>query len=78
MGIRVGDVQCRWEEGSSIFFDDSFDHEAWNKIDEIRGILFVDIKRPLTPIIKQINDFLLSLFAKSKAANYGKNIVLNN
>lgn len=78
VGIRVGDVQCRWEEGSSIFFDDSFDHEAWNKTDEIRGILFIDIKRPLPPILSQLNNLLLNLFAKSKAENYGKNVVLNH
>lgn len=78
VGIRVGDVQCRWEEGQSLFFDDSFDHEAWNKSEEIRGILFVDIKRPLPPVIMQLNLFFLKLFSFSKAVKYGKNFVLNS
>jgi aspartyl/asparaginyl beta-hydroxylase (cupin superfamily) len=77
VGIRVGSENCQWEEGKSLFFDDSFDHEAWNKTDEIRAILFVDIKRPLPIGLDQLNRGLLSLFAQSKAANYGKNIVLN-
>ena len=45
--IRVGDDIRHWEEGSSLVFDDTFDHEVWNDTDETRVVLFVDFLRPL-------------------------------
>ncbi len=46
--IEVGGVEARWQEGKSIVFDDSFQHEAWNDSDKLRVILFVDFLRPLS------------------------------
>lgn len=46
-GIRVGDDVRYWQEGASLIFDDSYDHEAWNRTDETRVVLFVDFVRPL-------------------------------
>jgi ornithine lipid ester-linked acyl 2-hydroxylase len=45
--IRVGDDIRHWEEGKSMVFDDTFNHEVWNDTDETRVVLFVDILRPL-------------------------------
>jgi ornithine lipid ester-linked acyl 2-hydroxylase len=45
--IRVGDDYRHWEEGSSMIFDDTFNHEVWNDTDETRVVLFVDVMRPL-------------------------------
>jgi ornithine lipid ester-linked acyl 2-hydroxylase len=45
--IRVGDDIRHWEEGKSMIFDDTFNHEVWNDTDETRVVLFVDIMRPL-------------------------------
>jgi aspartyl/asparaginyl beta-hydroxylase (cupin superfamily) len=45
--IRVGDDFRHWEEGKSIIFDDTFNHEVWNDTDETRVVLFVDVLRPL-------------------------------
>jgi aspartyl/asparaginyl beta-hydroxylase (cupin superfamily) len=45
--IRVGDDIRHWEEGKSIIFDDTFNHEVWNDTDETRVVLFVDVMRPL-------------------------------
>lgn len=46
-GIRVGDTVHQWKEGELVVFDDSFDHEAWNKTDEQRVVLMFDIPNPL-------------------------------
>jgi beta-hydroxylase len=46
-GIRVGTETRHWEEGKLIIFDDSFEHESWNKSDEQRVILMFDIPNPL-------------------------------
>jgi len=44
--IRVGkDVRC-WQEGKSMIFDDSNEHEVWNDNDSYRVVLFVDFVRP--------------------------------
>ena len=45
--IRVGDDIRHWEEGKSLMFDDTFNHEVWNDTDETRVVLFVDVLRPL-------------------------------
>jgi len=44
--IRVGDEIRRWEEGKCIIFDDSFEHEVWNRTDEPRLVLLVDLWHP--------------------------------
>jgi aspartyl/asparaginyl beta-hydroxylase (cupin superfamily) len=45
--IRVGEDVRHWEEGKSLVFDDTFNHEVWNDTDETRVVLFVDVLRPL-------------------------------
>jgi beta-hydroxylase len=45
--IRVGDDIRHWEQGRSLMFDDTFNHEVWNDTDETRVVLFVDVIRPL-------------------------------
>jgi len=45
--IRVGEDFRHWEEGRSMIFDDTFNHEVWNDTEETRVVLFVDVLRPL-------------------------------
>ena len=45
--IRVGEDIRHWEEGHSMVFDDTFNHEVWNDTDDTRVVLFVDMLRPL-------------------------------
>ena len=45
--IRVGEDIRHWEEGRSLVFDDTYDHEVWNDTDDLRVVLFVDVIRPL-------------------------------
>jgi ornithine lipid ester-linked acyl 2-hydroxylase len=53
--IRVGKDFRHWEEGKSLMFDDTFNHEVWNDTDETRVVLFVDVLRPLPSPWSQIN-----------------------
>ena len=46
-GIRVGSQTRHWQEGQVMMFDDTFEHEAWNRTDGVRVVLFVDIMRPM-------------------------------
>jgi len=45
-GFRVGNQMRPWEEGKLIIFDDSIEHEAWNRGDAIRIVLLFEIWRP--------------------------------
>ena len=48
--LRVGDDRREWHEGRLMFFDDTFDHEAWNGSDQRRVVLIFDVWNPhLTP-----------------------------
>ena len=44
--LRVGHQTRSWREGQALIFDDSFEHEAWNRGSELRVILLFEIWRP--------------------------------
>lgn len=45
--IRVKDQHHTWVEGQSVVFDDSWEHEVYNKSDAPRVVLIVDFFRPM-------------------------------
>lgn len=45
-GLRVGAETRHWAEGELLIFDDSFEHEAWNRGTSDRTILLFEIWRP--------------------------------
>ena len=53
LSIPIGDCAIRvdnqihpWTEGKCIIFDDTFEHEVWNRTDEARLVLLVDLWHP--------------------------------
>jgi aspartyl/asparaginyl beta-hydroxylase (cupin superfamily) len=44
--LRVGNETRSWREGELVIFDDTMEHEAWNKSSELRVVLLFDIWRP--------------------------------
>ncbi|MDR8390590.1 aspartyl/asparaginyl beta-hydroxylase domain-containing protein [Aliifodinibius sp. S!AR15-10] len=64
-GIKVDGETRHWEEGKSLIFDDTYQHEAWNNSDEIRVVLFMDILRPLKFPGNLLNDGILKLVKRS-------------
>ncbi|MGH8290009.1 MAG: aspartyl/asparaginyl beta-hydroxylase domain-containing protein [Steroidobacteraceae bacterium] len=44
--LRVGNETRPWREGELVIFDDTLEHEAWNKSSELRVVLLFDIWRP--------------------------------
>ena len=44
--LRVGNRQRDWRQGELLIFDDSMEHEAWNRSDQQRIILLFEIWRP--------------------------------
>jgi aspartyl/asparaginyl beta-hydroxylase (cupin superfamily) len=64
--FRVGNDTREWKPGTAFVFDDTIEHEAWNKSDELRVILMFDIWHPhlseaerhlVTAMTKGINTF---------------------
>lgn len=66
--LRCGSEQRPWVEGETLIFDDSIEHEAWNRSDAERVVLLFDIWRPelseqerrlvtdLLEVVKEYND----------------------
>jgi aspartyl/asparaginyl beta-hydroxylase (cupin superfamily) len=44
--FRVGDEQRAWKEGEAFAFDDTIEHEAWNRSDQDRAVLIFDTWNP--------------------------------
>ena len=64
--LRVGGETRPWQAGEALVFDDSFEHEAWNRSDRRRVVLLFEIWRPeiseaersaLTTIFESINEY---------------------
>jgi aspartyl/asparaginyl beta-hydroxylase (cupin superfamily) len=44
--LRVGNEVRQWIDGQALIFDDSIEHEAWNRSSKLRVVLLFDIWRP--------------------------------
>ncbi len=44
--IRVGEHLMNWEEGKCLVFDDTIEHEAWNRTEGTRVVLIADFLKP--------------------------------
>ncbi|WP_193615716.1 aspartyl/asparaginyl beta-hydroxylase domain-containing protein [Massilia sp. YMA4] len=62
-GIRVGRERRRWEEKKFLFFDTSYEHEAWNDSDSPRIVLLFDFLHPRLSTAER--DFLMQLRGKA-------------
>ncbi len=53
--IRVGSEEHGWQEGVCNVFDDTYEHEVWNRGTGTRFILLTDVWHPeLTPVERQV------------------------
>ena len=64
-GIKVGGEVAHWQEGKSLVFDDTYQHQAWNDTDGYRTILFVDVVRPLPWPVAALNWLVIKAIAWS-------------
>jgi len=44
--LRVGEQTRCWREGECLIFDDTMEHEAWNRSVQARVVLLFDFRRP--------------------------------
>ena len=62
--MRVKDQVHVWEEGKSILFDDSWNHEVTNHSSDLRVVLIVDVLRPMIWPLHALNRLLTLVLAK--------------
>lgn len=64
--IRVGGEEHVWQEGRCVTFDDTYEHEAWNRSEQTRVVLILDSWHPdlseaeraaVTDLVEAIGDF---------------------
>jgi beta-hydroxylase len=72
--MRVGDQAVTWQVGKCVIFDDFYRHEVWNNTDQERVVLIFDFDRPMRPVGRLINRFLMWGI---KRTAYFKNAVRN-
>ena len=65
--LRVANETRVWREGKCLVFDDTIEHEAWNKSTETRANLMVDFLRPgktefSIPISQDVREYAEGLF----------------
>jgi len=64
-GFRVGGETRQWREGEAFAFDDTIEHEAWNRSDRDRALLILDCWNPHLSEDEQA--IILRLFETSAA-----------
>jgi ornithine lipid ester-linked acyl 2-hydroxylase len=57
--MRIGEQVHNWREGESILFDDTYEHEVWNDSEDVRVVLFIDVRRPLRFPASVLNHILI-------------------
>jgi aspartate beta-hydroxylase len=53
LALNVGGEPVRWQEGRCFSFDDTFEHEAWNRSDEPRVVMLLDAWNPYLTAIER-------------------------
>ena len=67
--FRVGGETREWQEGVAFAFDDTIEHEAWNRSDQDRGLLILDCWNP--HLSEHEREMICRLFAVADAQKNG-------
>jgi beta-hydroxylase len=59
-GIRVGNQTKTWQEGKCMVFDDTEEHEAWNRSEIVRIVLLIDFKKASLKDVSQLNSMVMN------------------
>jgi hypothetical protein len=64
--LCVNELKYCWTEGVGVLWDDTYPHKVYNNTDEIRVVIYMDVVRPLSWGLNQLNLFILRLACNSK------------
>jgi aspartate beta-hydroxylase len=48
--LRIDDTEYRLADGQALLWDDTYEHEVWNRSDALRTVLLLDIRRRDMPL----------------------------
>jgi len=51
--LRVGGEEHRWREGEVVVFDDTYEHEAWNRSSRTRVVMIFDMWNPFLTLTER-------------------------
>jgi len=63
--MRIDNQKIFWEEGKTVVFDDTYEHEVWNNSNQVRVVLLIDIIRPFKTPLAAINKGIINIISKS-------------
>jgi aspartate beta-hydroxylase len=67
--LRVGGEERRWNEGQTLVFDDTYEHEAWNRSHQVRVVLIADVWNPyLTEVERAAIEDVIAAIGDMRAA----------
>ena len=64
--LCVNGDKYTWTEGTGVLWDDTYPHRVENNTNENRVVLYMDVKRPLGPILSNLRDTILNLMEGTK------------
>ena len=67
--FRVGGETREWREGEAFAFDDTIEHEAWNKSQQDRAVLILDVWNPY--LSEHEHEMIRRLFAVAEEQKRG-------
>ena len=65
-GVEKGETYY-WRNGEGIVFDDNYLHDAANESDEIRVVLWLDMRRPMPFYLQALNRLVLFIAHRDKS-----------
>jgi aspartyl/asparaginyl beta-hydroxylase (cupin superfamily) len=67
--LRVGGEERQWREGQTLVFDDTYEHEAWNRSQQVRVVLIADVWNPyLTEVERAAISDVIAAIGDMRAA----------
>ena len=52
--LKIDGLEYRLSAGECLLWDDTYPHEVWNRSDEVRIVLLLDVRRPNMPVDMEI------------------------
>jgi beta-hydroxylase len=63
--LCVNRIKYHWKEGETVLWDDNYPHKVYNNTNEIRIVIYMDVKRPFTGFVQIFNDTIIKLISNS-------------
>lgn len=63
--LCVNDKKYHWTEEQGVLWDDTFPHKVYNYSDEIRVVIFMDVRRPLVGWLDTFNKAIITVLGNS-------------